>query len=235
MWRGRSVARGAWLADERRVEIRRIGARLSSDQSALFAFLEGGIINVKRFGTWILMAITALPISQGWGESPVPFIPDDFAVPTELTADRYRLRMLTIRDVVQDYDAVMSSAEHIAHVNPFPGSDWPAGLTLEDNLIDLGWHQAEFRNRTSFAFTVVELDESRVIGCVYIFPTRKAGYDARVVLWTRPPEQLSFLDEQELRGVVRRWLSEAWPFKRPAFPGADLSWEAWAALPERAR
>ena len=181
------------------------------------------------------MAITALPISQGWGESPVPFVPDDFAVPTELTEDRYRLRMLTIRDVVQDYDAVMSSAQHIAKVNPFPGSDWPSGLTLEDNLIDLGWHQAEFRNRTSFAFTVVELDESRVIGCVYIFPTRKADYDARVVLWTRPPEQLSFLDEDGLRSAVRRWLSEAWPFKQPAFPGAEISWESWAALPEHPR
>lgn len=180
--------------------------------------------------TAILITIGQASISAQ-AESPWPFVPDDFAVPAVLETDRYRLRMLTVNDVVKDYDAVVGSAEQIQAHGP-DGMVWPTGLTLEQDLIDLGWHQKEFQNRTSFALTVVELDESRIIGCVYIDPTRKAGHDARVTLWTRPPEQLDFLDETRLRSVVRAWLEARWPFENPAFVGADVSWEAWAALPE---
>ncbi len=53
--------------------------------------------------------------------------------------------MLTINDLVKDYDAVMSSVEHIrSSFNLDPEESWPEGLTLEEDLIDLGWHQREF-------------------------------------------------------------------------------------------
>ena len=37
-------------------------------------------------------------------------------------------------------------------------------------------------DRRSVAYTVVQPDESRVLGCVYIVPTRKRDYDAEVYL-----------------------------------------------------
>ncbi|MEM8768352.1 MAG: GNAT family N-acetyltransferase, partial [Pseudomonadota bacterium] len=117
----------------------------------------------------------------------------------------------------------------------WPGSEWPTDLTLEQNLIDLGWHQKEFQSGNSFAYTVVELDESRVIGCVYIYPTRKVGFDAEVYLWTRPPEQVSNINEAILRETVRQWLKKVWPFESPIFPGSDISWEAWSAITEAKR
>ena len=47
--------------------------------------------------------------------------------------------MLKVSDVVKDYDAVMSSIEHLQKTKPFgPNQKWPKGLTLEQNLIDLG-------------------------------------------------------------------------------------------------
>ncbi len=102
-----------------------------------------------------------------------PFVPREYEVPKSLEVDEFRLRTLTVNDVVKDYDAVMSSVEHCKTV--WPGSKWPDGLTLEQNLIDLGWHQKEFQTRRSFAYTVVRTDESKVLGCVYILPTRKPG------------------------------------------------------------
>jgi hypothetical protein len=44
-------------------------------------------------------------------------------------------------------------------------------LTLEQDLIDPGWHQKEFQKRSSFACTMMSLDESRCLGCVYILPS----------------------------------------------------------------
>ena len=91
------------------------------------------------------------------GQSIYPFVDEDFVVPDILETDEFRLRMLTVNDVIKDYDAVMSSVEHLRKV--WPDSGWPEGLTLEEDLIDLGWHQREFMNRSSFAYTMVTLDE----------------------------------------------------------------------------
>lgn len=42
----------------------------------------------------------------------VPFVPREYGVPESLEVDEFRLRMLTVNDVVKDYDAVMSSVDH---------------------------------------------------------------------------------------------------------------------------
>ena len=86
--------------------------------------------------------------------SPAPFVPADFVVPQRLETAEFRLRMLTVNDVVKDYDAVMTSIEHLRTI--WPESGWPDGLTFEQDLIDLGWHQKEFQTRRSFAYTVVK-------------------------------------------------------------------------------
>lgn len=137
--------------------------------------------------------------------------------------------MLTVHDVVKDYDAVMSSVEHLKTI--WPTSGWPVGLTLEQNLIDLGWHQKEFQTRRSFAYTVVSLDESTVLGCVYLNPSRKRDYDAVAFLWARQSQLESGLEER-LFAAVRSWLADLWPFKKVAFPGRDVDWDVWRSLPE---
>ena len=161
-----------------------------------------------------------------YAQSPFPFVPEQFEVPAILESDRFRLRMLSIDDVDKDYEAVMSSAEHLSELW---GPGWPEGLTRDQNLVDLGWHQKEFQRRRSFAYTVVSPDESRVLGCVYIYPTRKEGYDAEIYLWARQSELASGL-EQELYAVVLNWVEQHWPFERPAYPGRSISDEAFAGL-----
>lgn len=161
-----------------------------------------------------------------------PFVPADFLVPETLETEEFRLRMLTVNDVVKDYDAVVTSEEHLRTI--WPGGKWPIGLTLEQNLIDLGWHQKEFQTRRSFAYTVVTPSESRVVGCVYIEPTQRQGYDAVVYLWARQSELAGGL-ESRLHAAVRAWIQAKWPFKVVGFPGRDIAWDAWRAIPSEKR
>jgi len=163
---------------------------------------------------------------------PQPFVPTDFNVPERLETPEFRIRTLTVNDVVKDYDAVMTSVEHLKTV--WPGSKWPEGLTFEQDLIDLGWHQKEFQTRRSFAYTVVTPSETQVIGCVYIDPTRRSGFDAEVFLWVRQSELAGGLDARLYRGV-QEWLHGDWPFKKVAFPGRDIDWPTWRAIPLEAR
>jgi len=160
-----------------------------------------------------------------------PFVPEEFMVP-ELETEEFRLRTLTIHDVVKDYDAVMTSVDHLKTI--WPGSTWPEGLTFEQDLIDLGWHQKEFQMRTSFAYTVVNPSESLVLGCVYINPTSKRGHDAVVYLWARQSELAGGL-ETRLFASVKKWIAREWPFKKVAFPGRDMEWEVWRAIPDEKR
>ena len=162
---------------------------------------------------------------------PPPFVPEDFRVPDGLETEHLCLRMLTIHDLDKDFEAVASSTKHLQKVW---GGKWPEGLTLEQNLIDLGWHQKEFQRRSSFAYTVVEPDESRVLGCVYIYPTRKVGYDAEVYFWARQDELANGL-ENELEMTIRSWLEAEWPFRNIGYPGKDMSLENWGAIEEIAR
>lgn len=156
-------------------------------------------------------------------QSARPFVSAEFEVPAILETERFRLRMLTVNDLVKDYEAVMTSADHLHDIW---GPGWPDDLTMEQDLIDLGWHQKEFQRRRSFAYTVVSLDESQVLGCIYINPSRKSGFDAVVYLWARQSELASGL-EKELEMTVRKWMLEKWPFEKAAFPGLDMSHEEW--------
>lgn len=164
--------------------------------------------------------------------SVAPFVPPVFKVPEVLETAEFRLRMLTVHDVVKDFDAVMTSVEHLKTI--WPGGKWPVGLTLEQNLIDLGWHQKEFQTRRSFAYTVVTPSEAQVVGCVYIEPTQRRDYDAVVYLWARESELAGGL-EARLHAAVKEWISGAWPFKKVGFPGRDISWDAWRAIPNEPR
>lgn len=157
-------------------------------------------------------------------------VPENFLVPERLESGRFVLRPLTVHDAVKDYDAVMTSRADLVGVFG-PDAPWPEpDLSLEQDLIDLAWHQKEFQIGSSFTYTVVTPDESRVLGCVYLLPSLKRDFDCTVYYWVRSSERASGLDEA-LGLAVRRWLQERWPFRNPAFPGRDIGWADWSARP----
>ena len=185
-------------------------------------------------GFRVAIALATLSMaSSGMAASSYPFVPSEFTIPSTLETKNYRLRMLTVHDLVKDFDAVISSSDKLREV--WPASDWPLGLTLEENLVDLGWHQREFTSRRSFAFTVVTPDETRVLGCVYINPTRKKNYDAEIYLWTRTSEKATDPTDEQLMTTVENWVAQEWPFVSPAFPGKKIPWNVWNQLDEEKR
>jgi hypothetical protein len=144
----------------------------------------------------------------------MPFLPSDHPIPRGLEHPRFRVRPITVNDVVRDYDAVMTSAEHLR--SHFPLWGWPPeDMTLESDLVDLGWHQREALLRRSFNYAVMSPDEQRLLGCVYIDPPEDgtpAGAGAIVSWWVVDSHVGSDL-ERELDALVPHWLTEAWPFR----------------------
>jgi hypothetical protein len=156
------------------------------------------------------------------------FVPDNFIVPEELETEKFRLRMLTINDVEKDYEAVMSSQKYLR--NPLDESSWPReNMTLEEDLQDLRIHQDEFLKRVSFTYTVMSIDESKCLGCVYINPSEKDAFDSEVYLWARASELKDGLDEL-LYETVKNWIKEKWPLNNVAYPGRKINWSDWKSI-----
>lgn len=146
-----------------------------------------------------------------------PIVPADFAVPERLETAGFLLRPLTVHDVIRDYDAVMSSAAELKD-RIQDGSQWPDGLTLQENLIDLAWHQREFTIRHSFAYSVMSHDGETCLGCCYIYPSSDPAHDATAFYWARQ-SRIGDAADVALGDVFRGWLARDWPFGQLAFPG----------------
>jgi hypothetical protein len=131
-------------------------------------------------------------------------VSEDFDVPATLEHERFRLRMLTVDDVVKDFDAISNRVDHRGTPQP------PFVPTVALNLVDLGWHQKEFELRRSFAYTIVAPDESRVLGCAYINPSET--HDASVRMWVRQDAWEDGLDPLA-EAALRDWLEREWPFE----------------------
>ena len=178
---------------------------------------------LKPVTIWLFFAFLALFIAlmifvSLMAASRTPFVPADFEVPQVLETENFRLRKLTEADAQKDYEAVMETAERLRSQN---GGTWPReDFTLEENKADLRRHERDFDERRAFVYTVVSLDESRVLGCVYFYPSRDPDHDAIIYLWARQSEYEKGM-EDELEQVVREWLERAWPFENPGFPGRE--------------
>ncbi len=83
-------------------------------------------------------------------------------------------------------------------------------MTPEQNLQDLQMHAQHFADRVGFTYTVLDCeDESRVVGCVYIYPHDDPDHDARVRSWVSAYH--AELDA-EVWQAVSDWLRRDWPF-----------------------
>ncbi len=135
------------------------------------------------------------------------FVPHDFDVPVSFEGPGFYLEPLGAGHNQRDYEAWMSSIDHIKMTPGFLDSDWPETMSLEANLSDLVGHATDFENRRGFTYSILDGDD--VIGCVYIYPSRDTGHDASVRSWVR--ESRSEMD----RGVwetLSDWLAASWPF-----------------------
>jgi hypothetical protein len=153
----------------------------------------------------------------------MPFLPHDFTIPAPPANAEFMLVPLRVDHLVLDYEAVMSSRERLWSLFG-AGWGWPAAdLTLMQDLVDLGWHQKEFQLRRAFNWAVLSPDQGAVLGCCYLDPSQRAGFDAEAFYWARTDRVAGGLEER-LSTVFRGWLAGHWPFTRVAWPGRDQPW-----------
>ena len=139
--------------------------------------------------------------------------------PVALMTTWFRLEILTPVHNERDYEAWMSSIEHI-HATPgfaqtdWGGDDWPTPMTLDQNLADLEQHRREFVAGEAFAYSVLDGDD--VIGCVYIAPDDSGAVDAMVRSWVRASRSERDLD---LAVEIDQWLRDTWPLRSRRWPG----------------
>lgn len=132
----------------------------------------------------------------------------DTTLPREADVGSYRLGPLGPAQAEEDFEVVTASEAVLVGVF---GSDWPKALTLDENRVDMGWHDREFTAKRSFAW-IVRDGAGAYLGCAYLYPDIGATGRGQVVTWMR--------DMPDRGGVLTRFNSvfEAW--LRPCLPAS---------------
>jgi hypothetical protein len=153
-------------------------------------------------------------------------LPADFVAPTALSFADLTARPLTRHDLAADLAAVNSSVDIIHQTR---GGSWPEGQLTEDfDLLDLMWHEREFREATSLAYVVYDV-ERRYIGCFYLNPMGHSAeltaeldsYDVDVNWWVTADAYAQGYYEK-LYAAVQSWLAADFPFTAIHFENAEI-------------
>lgn len=187
-------------------------------------------MNRRQACAGIALTLAVLAASPAFAaEAKPPLVPADFQVPTLIAAKGFKLVPLGPDLVKIDYDAYMSSIEHLQQT--FTRSTaWPhPGITDAEAMVDMQTEQGRFAQRKSFAYGVLTPDGKRERGSVYVQPSPVAGYDAVVRMWvTKADYDAGF--EAELYAWVVQWIARDWPFAKVAYPGHAIGWQEWDKL-----
>jgi SAM-dependent methyltransferase len=109
-------------------------------------------------------------------------------VPISVQTNGFTLAPLSPPLVKIDFEAYMSSVEHLQKTFT-RSTDWPhAGISDADAMKDMETEQSRFAKRTSFAYSVLTPDGKRERGCIYVSPSPVPGYDAQVLIWVTKAE-----------------------------------------------
>ena len=148
---------------------------------------------------------------------PKPLVSPEFVVPLRLETLHFVLEPLGPQHNDADYAAWSTSIEHINGTPGWEKSTWPRPMTLDENRADLERHASDFENRTGFTYTVLS-PEGDVMGCVYIYPSKKETVEAHVSSWVRASS--ADLDTPLWR-AVGAWLDSDWPFENIDYAARD--------------
>ena len=163
---------------------------------------------------------------------PTPFVAADFEPPLFVDADEFVLKPLGPELVEVDYAAYMSSIEHIRSTFSTSGT-WPhENISMADAMVDMENEQRRFEARESFAYAVLTPDEQIELGCIYVYPSSKKGFDAVIRLWVTKDQFDAGFDTTLYRWTTA-WIENAWPFSAAAYPGRAIPWEDWNALEDQ--
>ena len=106
-------------------------------------------------------------------------IPNDFIIPSHVEFQISNMFTVTLSPLDrtlsnEDYKLIMSNKNHLKGLFGKLDDWWPSDtLSERENYEALLWHEKQFQERKSFAFSI-KLD-GQYIGCIYIY-----GLDERI-------------------------------------------------------
>lgn len=191
---------------------------------------------MRIVGLALSLAMLALAPAPALADQSAPaaepaaaFVPADFEVPTFVEGPGFKLVPLGPDVAKVDFDAYMSSIEHLQRTFT-RSTDWPhQDISAADAMRDMESEQARFQGRKSFAYAVLTPDGKRELGSVYVAPSSVPGYDAVVRMWVTKADYDAGFDAELYRWVTS-WVRNDWPFKAVAYPGRAIEWAAWDRL-----
>lgn len=190
---------------------------------------------MKRITFAAALLLAALPAATATAAAATPepaaraLVAPSFAVPTSAAGPGFVLQPLGPDLVKIDFEAYMSSVEHLQQTFT-RSTDWPhAGISDADALLDMQTEAGRFARRESFAYSVLTPDGKRERGCLYVSPSPVPGYDAQVRIWVTKAEYDAGFDKQ-LEAWAHGWIAAKWPFAKVAWPGRDIAWATWDKL-----
>ena len=147
--------------------------------------------------------------------------------PVGLTTEQFLLRPIVPSDAELDYEAVMESREFLRQ---WEQSTWPEDdFTVDANREDMVKLEQRHTTGESYSYTVMNLDQSECLGCVYMFTPdtrwfadadvtavgedRWSDVDAMISFWVRRSKLAEGMDRL-LLDSLRAWLELEWSFDR---------------------
>jgi hypothetical protein len=152
----------------------------------------------------------------------------EITAPAGLTTDDYLLRPIVAADAELDYEAVMESREFLRQ---WEQSTWPEDdFTVDANRDDMVKLEQRHADGESFAYTVMNLDQTECLGCVYVFSPEASWFsgadvtavgtnqwsdcDAMIYFWVRKSKLADGMDRSLLDTLVT-WFERDWSFVAP--------------------
>jgi RimJ/RimL family protein N-acetyltransferase len=120
----------------------------------------------------------------------------------------HHLRPIRAADAEIDLPAVMGARDRLFAQY---GEAWgwpPEETSLETDRQDLAHHEEEMHAHEGFNYAILDRDQERLLGCVYIYPS-EAEADADVSWWLVDAALGTEL-ERALEEAVPAWLAETW-------------------------
>ena len=142
----------------------------------------------------------------------------DVAWPRTFDLGAFQLTPLTAQEVEEDYAAVVKAGPLLVEI----WEGWPEGLTLDENRVDLAWHDREFTLKRSFSWILRDA-AGLYLGCFYVFPAAGARGTAEAVLWVGDVADRTAI-AQAAYEALQLWLTKALP------RDVDLTWSTSPAL-----
>lgn len=153
-------------------------------------------------------------------------VPEAGGVARELAHGDVRARAISRDDLEEDVAGINASLDVIRGTR---GGKWPTGpVTEAGNYDDLIWHEVEFRDGTSYTYTLRDA-EDRYLGCLYLYPlggrtplTDDLLHHDVDVSWWVTTEAYAAGWYPKAYAAIQAWLADDLPFSSPYFSNSEI-------------